>query len=78
MDHPPEAKKDCPVKGRVALRAVLHKSGNVAEVEIIKRPGRSYDEAAVEAVRKYKFTPAMKDGRLVSQYDFVEYSYNFF
>ena len=52
----------------VELRIVLHKSGRVTEVTIMKGMGCSYDEAAVGAARKFKFTPRVKDGKQVSRY----------
>ena len=76
MEHLPEPGKDCPPQaGLVRLKVVLHKSGRVAEVTVIKGMGCSYDESAVEAARKFKFTPAVKDGKRVSQYQIFEYQY---
>jgi TonB family protein len=76
MENLPEPGKDCPSHaGLVRLKVILHKSGRVAEVTIIKGMGCSYDEAAVEAARKFKFTPAVKGGERVSQYQIFEYQY---
>ncbi len=76
MENLPEPGKDCPPRaGLVRLKIVLHKSGRVADVTVIKGLGCSYDEATVEAARKFKFTPAVKDGRQVSQYQIFEYQY---
>jgi TonB family protein len=74
----PGSSNDCPVKGWVSLRVVLHKSGEVTEVVLIRRMNCSYDERVVEAARKLKFTPAMKDGRAVSQYLRIEYRLNIY
>ena len=79
MENLPEPGKDCPSQaGLVRLRIVLHKSGRVTEVTIIKGMGCSYDEASVEAARKFKFTPAVKGGKRVSQYQIFEYQYRGF
>lgn len=75
MERLPEAGKDCPREGMVTLRMILHKSGKVTEVTIIKGLGCSYDEATMEIARKFKFTPATKDGQPVSQYQIFEYRY---
>jgi TonB family protein len=75
MENLPEAGRDCPREGLVRLRIILHKSGKVTEVTIIKGMGCSYDEATVEVARKFKFTPAVKDGEPVSQYQIFEYRY---
>ena len=71
----PEVGRDCPRQGLVTLKVTLHKSGEVTEVKIMKGMGCSYDEATVAAARKFKFTPAVKDDRPVSQYQIVEYVY---
>ena len=70
----PELRSDCPEVATVTLRAILHKSGKVTEVVLIKGVGCSYDKQAIEAVRKFKFTPAVKDGLVVSQYADIEYN----
>ena len=75
MDNLPEVGSDCPRAGMVTLRIILHKSGKVTEVTIIKGMGCSYDKATVEVARKFKFTTAVKDGQQVSQYQIFEYRY---
>ncbi len=74
----PESTSDCPNKGRVSLRVILRKSGKVTDVELIKGMGCGYDDKTVEAARKLKFSPAMKDERAVSQYLRIEYQYERF
>ncbi len=74
----PESTSDCPNKGGVSLRVILRKSGEVTNVELIKGMGCGYDEKTVEAARKLKFSPAMKDERAVSQYLRIEYQYERF
>ena len=75
MENIPREGSDCPRKGSVRLRIVLHKSGRVTEVTIINGMGCSYDEATVDSARKFKFIPAVKDGQQVSQYQIFEYRY---
>ena len=76
MENLPEPGKDCPARaGLVRLKIILHKSGNVTEVTVLRGLGCSYDEASVAAARKFKFTPAVKDGKQVSQYQIFEYQY---
>lgn len=61
---------------RVAVRAVLRKSGKVTEAELVKGSGcSSYDTDAIRAVTNVKFSPALKDNRSVSQYQIFEYEY---
>lgn len=74
-DGAPQWTPDCPKKGRVRITAVLRKSGEVTDVELVKGMGCGYDEKAVEATRKLNFSPAMKEGHAVSQYLRIEYQY---
>ena len=74
LEHLPDRKSDCPENVRVSLRVVFRKSGKVTDVTIRKSSGCSYDQAAINAVLKLKFDPAIKNGKQVSQYSDIEYS----
>jgi TonB family protein len=71
----PSPRASCPDNGRVIVRAVLHKSGKVTDVTLLKGLNCSYDKDAMNIVRRYEFTPAMKDGQPVSQAIRVEFEY---
>ncbi len=60
---------------RALLKVVLHKSGIVTEVTLVKGSGCSFDQDAVRVARRIKFEPARKDGQPVSQYVRVEYEF---
>lgn len=75
-DERPSPRRGCPNYGRVTIKAVLHKSGKVTNVSIVKGLNCSYDKDAMEIVRRYKFTPAMKDGQPVSQGILVEFEFS--
>ena len=66
---------DCPAEGEVILKVTLHVSGKVTKVELKKGLSCGFDEKAVEAAKKIKFAPAIKDGRSVSQYAEMAYYY---
>lgn len=54
-------------EGTVLVRAEIDAQGNPTNVGIAKRSGsRDLDRAAMNAVRKWKFEPAMKDGKAVA------------
>jgi protein TonB len=54
-------------EGTVLVRADVDAQGNPTNVGIAKRSGsRDLDRAAMAAVRKWKFEPAMKDGKAVA------------
>ena len=71
----PKTSSDCPDKGLTRVRVVLHKSGKVTDVELIRGVSCGFDENSIKAARKIKFTPAVKDGVPVSQYVIIEYYY---
>jgi len=74
----PQPGRDCDefdYRLRAVLRVVLHKSGIVSEVTLVKGSGCSFDREAIGVARRIKFEPARKDGQPVSQYLQVEYEF---
>jgi TonB family protein len=69
-----EARKNR-VEGAVRLRIVLNLSGEVTNISVIKGLPDGLTERAIAAARRIKFSPAQKDGRTVSQYAVLEYSF---
>lgn len=64
--YPPEAFR-AGEEGTVVLRVDVDAAGNPGNVDIISRSGsRDLDRAAIEAVRKWKFRPAMQGGQAVA------------
>src|SRR5579883_1201469 len=53
--------------GRVRVEAVLCADGRVTDVRIIERMGYGMDERVADALRHFKFAPAEKNGKPVSQ-----------
>jgi protein TonB len=70
--------RDSEVQGVVLLRVALLASGKVGEVTVIHGLPEGITEAAIEAARRIKFTPAIKDDRWVSQRVVVEYNFNIY
>lgn len=54
------------VHGEVSLRLVASSSGEATNIRVVQGLGYGLDEKAVEAVRKWKFKPATKDGAPVA------------
>ncbi|MGC4072782.1 MAG: energy transducer TonB [Nibricoccus sp.] len=50
------------ITGDVNVHIVVSSSGDVAEAEVIDSPNEQFSEAALEAVRQWKFEPGLKDG----------------
>ncbi len=59
------------VTGRVVLQAVIRKDGKVGELKVLRGAGGGdcgFEEAAMEAVRKWRYKPGMIDGQPVDVY----------
>lgn len=50
-------------QGECVVGLIVDAQGNPQNVHIVRSLGMGLDEKALEAVRKYKFKPAMRDGR---------------
>jgi len=59
----PAKAKEKGVEGRVYVKALIDKEGNVAAAQIIKGIGEGCDESAIEAVKQTKFIPATLKGK---------------
>jgi len=64
----PQAARRAGLGGRVTLRAVIAEDGNVESVEVVASTNPLFDEAAVDAVRKWRYRPALMNGRAVRVY----------
>ncbi len=56
--YPAEAKKN-KIQGTVKVEAVIDKSGSVIEAKASESPDPSLAQAAIDAVRQWKFKPAV-------------------
>jgi len=61
----PEKAKKANTQGKVIVRAVVDKNGNVVETKILLSVSPECDAAASKAVKSVKFTPGKKDGKAV-------------
>lgn len=66
----PSDARDAGVDGKAVVQAVIRENGTVGDVQVLTAiPGwPSLDRNAVEALREWKYRPAMKDGYPVSVY----------
>lgn len=56
------------IQGVVIVQAIINKQGNVTDVKVLKGLPMGLDQAAVEAIRKWKFEPATLNGKPVDVY----------
>lgn len=72
--YPAEAKAR-KIEGPVVLEILIDEKGVVREVRLLEGPGAGLNEAAVEAVRGFRFDPALIDGKPVAVR--IRYTYRF-
>jgi len=73
--YPPDAAAQ-KLEGRVLLSIDISATGEVTRAEVVEPAGHGFDEAALAAIRQFRFTPAEIDGkpspvRITYAYDFV-------
>lgn len=71
----PDAALAAKTDGEVRLRLVLAADGSVKNIFPMKGMPNGLTEAAMAAARKIKFTPAIRDGKPVSQFETLSYEF---
>lgn len=66
------------VTGKIVIRAVLSSSGQVDRIRVTRSMPYGLTERAVEALRSFKFIPAIKDGKFASQYIQIENNFGLY
>jgi TonB family protein len=66
------------VEGVVSLRVTVSETGDVADAVVTKGLGYGLDEKALEAVHRWKFKPALKDGQPISTSIAVEMNFHLY
>ena len=68
IDYPPEAKKQG-LQGEVVVSLLIDEMGQVMKAEVVSGP-RVLGEAVIEIARRWRFAPALENGRAVeSRFD---------
>lgn len=71
----PSTARKARLPGRVVLEAVIGLDGSVESVSVISSSSSLFDEAAMAAVRRWKYTPARMNGSPVRVYFTVQVSF---
>lgn len=71
----PKAAKTAGIEGVVELQLLIDTHGQVEEAQIIRGPGYGLNEAALEAIKQFSFSPAIRQGEKVSAR--IIYKYRF-
>jgi TonB family protein len=66
------------IAGTVVLRVVFSSNGMVTNVRVISGLPDGLTEKAIDAARKIKFIPAIKNGNYVSMWMQLEYNFNLY
>ncbi len=74
IPYPEEARKNN-IQGAVVMEILVDQKGNVRKVKLVSGPGFGLNEAAVEAVKKIRFSPAELGAEKVAVW--MRYSYKF-
>lgn len=70
--------RDNQITGTVILKAVFTSAGNVSNIRTVSGLPYGLTERAIDAARKIKFIPAVKDGHYVSMWMQLEYNFNLY
>jgi len=72
----PQEARTAKVSGTVVLFAEISSAGVVGNVVVLHRLGKGLDESAVRAIKQWKFSPALKDGRPVAVMITIEMNFS--
>ena len=64
--------------GTIVIKAVASANGSVVDIEVKQGLPGGLTEQAIAALKKMKFMPAAKDGKLVSTWLQLEYNFNLY
>ena len=66
----PDLARRAGLQGTVILLAVIEKNGTVGEIEVVKSPDQrwGFDLAAIDAVKQWRYQPALMNGGPVAAY----------
>lgn len=71
----PDKLRSAGIEGSVVLTIAVDASGSVVAAKVIQGPHPGLNDAALQAIRKFRFKPAIKNGEAVSTE--VRYTYTF-
>jgi TonB family protein len=70
--------RDNAIQGVVVLSVVFGADAQIRDIELVRGLPDGLNEKAIEAAKKIRFEPAMKDGQPVSVRGTLEYSFNLY
>jgi TonB family protein len=76
-DYPESARKR-KIHGTCVLGLTVDECGRVHDVHITRSEDKRLDQNAIEAVKRWTFKPAMKDGKTVAVFTSVEVDFSLY
>jgi TonB family protein len=73
-----EVARDNLTHGTVALSVVFRSNGSISDVEVVSGLPYGLSESAIDAARKVRFEPGLKDGRPISVRGILEFTFNMY
>jgi len=71
----PEAAQQAGVTGKVYVKVLVDKEGIPKKAVVLKSESELFNESAVDAAMKSRFTPAIQDGKPIAVWIVLPYSY---
>lgn len=71
-----EAARQYEISGTVILKCVFRSNGSVTDIRTVSGLPYGLTDRAIQAAKRIKFIPAMKDGKYVSMWMQLEYNFN--
>jgi len=72
----PESARDGKIQGVEILKVLVGTDGRVKEARVMRSLSPAFDEAAITAVKQWKFSPASKDGEPVAAWSSIEITFH--
>lgn len=59
----PEVLKKAGIEGKVIVKVVIDETGKVEKAEVVQTSDERFNQAAIEAINKWEFSPVYKEGK---------------
>jgi protein TonB len=67
----PQALQAARIQGAVVLDAIIHKDGSVGEIKVLQSSNKMFEQAAVDAIKQWRYTPTPYDVILTVRVNFT-------
>src|SRR5262245_3271828 len=73
-----EEARDNVIHGTVALNVVFRSNGSISDIKVVTGLPYGLSESAIDAARKVRFEPGLKDGQPVSVRGILEFAFHMY